>query len=353
MNMPIDQLLDECLDQIHQGKSLESCLADHPQEAESLRPLLETAAALRTATVQHSPRKAFLQGQARMFAVIDQEFPQKPVSESAFSRYSVRILTWITGKETIDMKLATRLTIAFILVLVVIAGLGTTAVSASNALPGDLLYPLKASAQNAQLMLTWDAQARQALEQHFQEEYRHDVRTLMQDGRQAPVRFVGTLDAMNNNVWVIGGLPVTVDPSTHITGNLQLGDLVQVEAAVQKDGSILASSLALNSAGHHPEVQPMTPAHTPDHTPMHTAEPEHQQDDREHAAPTATALPTHTMERHDDLPATPAPTASTIHPTEPVHHDDGGSCTTCGGTSGGSSGGHDGGHDDGHDGGHE
>jgi hypothetical protein len=353
MNMPIDQLLDECLDQIHQGQSLESCLADHPQEAENLRPLLETAAALRTATVQHSTRRAFLQGQARMFAAIDREFPQKPVSEGAFSRYSVRILTWITGKETIDMKLATRLTVAFILVLVVIAGLGTTAVSARNALPGDLLYSLKASAQNAQLMLTWDAQARQALEQHFQEEYRHEVHMLMQDGRQAPVRFVGKLDAMNNNLWVVGGLPVTVDPATKITGNLQLGDLVQVEAAVQKDGSILVSSLALSSAGHHPEEQHMTPAHTPEHTPMHTAEPEHTQDNREHAVPKATALPTQTLERSADRSATPAPTASPIHHTEPVHQDNGGSCTNCGGPSDGSSGGHDGGHEDKHDSGHK
>ena len=349
MSMPIDQLLDDCLDQFHQGESLESCLSNHPQEADRLRPLLETAAALRTVTVQHSTKKAYLQGQARMFAAIEQEFPQKPVSESAFTRYSVQILTWITGKETIDMKLATRLTIAFLLVLVVIAGLGTTVASASNALPGDLLYPLKASAQNAQLILTRDVQARQALEQYFQEEYRHDVRTLMQDGRQAPVRFVGTLDALNNNIWVIGGLPVTVDPSTRITGDLRLGELVQVEAAVQKNGSILASSLSLINAGHRPEERQMTPVHTP----IHTAEPEHQQNDGEHTAPKAKVLPTQTMERHDDHSATPAPTASTIHPTEPVRHDDGGSCTTCDGTSGGSSGGHDGGHDDKHDGGHD
>lgn len=340
MSMPTDQILDECLDQIRRGENLESCLAAHPAEADALRPLLATAAALRTVPVQQAPKAAFLQGQARMLAVVDQAFPQQPVSKNIFSRYSVRILTWITGKETIDMKLVTRLAVAFALVLTVIAGLGTTAVSASNALPGDLLYPLKASAQNAQLMLTWNAEARQALEQHFQEEYRGDVRVLMQTGRQAPIQFVGTLDAFDNNLWVIGGLPVSISPNTQITGNPQVGDVVQVEAAVQKDGSILASRVALASAAHHPEEHPTMPIDPTQHSPMHTTEPNHTQDDLEHqAAPKITAAPT---QRNGQ-------TSPSVTPVQPTQHDAGGACTDCGGSSGD----HNGDHNDEHQGGHE
>ena len=168
------------------------------------------------------------------------------------------------------------------LVVVVIAGFGRTAVSANNALPGDLLFPIKTSAQNARLMLTWDAQARQALQQHFQEEYRNDVRMLMQDRRQAQVRFVGTLDAAENNLWVVGGLPVRVDPSTVISGNPQVGDMVQVQATVQTDGSILASNVAINGTTHHAEDHQAAPLNTP----MVTVQPTHHPEDQEHISPT-------------------------------------------------------------------
>jgi hypothetical protein len=358
MSMPIDLLLDECLDQIRQGQSLESCLAAHPREAEALRPLLETAAALDTVTVQRSSEAAFHQGRERMIAAVEQEFPAQAVSGSAFSRYSVRILTWITGKDNVDMKLATRLAMAVVLVLalVVVAGLGTTAVSASNALPGDALYPVKTSAQNVQLMFTWNAEARQALESHFQEEYRNDVRTLMQDGRQAQVRFVGTLDAVDNNLWVVGGLPVSVDQATTLSGNLQPGDVVLVEAVVQKDGSILASHLSLDgSAGRHPEDLPATPVNTPALTPaptllptlfLSTMAPEHHEDDPEHVAPLATPQPSLSPEHPEYEPEHEMEHASTLAPTAaPEHHDDG--------ATGGHDSGHDATHDDSHDGEHD
>jgi len=321
MNMLIDQLLDECLDRIRNGESLESCLEAHPQQAEVLYPLLATATGLQTASIQRSSNAAFLQGRDRMFSTVSQVFPATPVSANAFSRYSVRILTWITGKENIDMKLAVRLTIAFILVLAVIAGLGTTAVSASNALPGDALYPLKASAQHARLILTWDKDARIALEHHFQEEYRNDVRMLMQDGRQVNVRFEGTLDAIEQNLWVIGGLPVSVNPATVISGEIKLGDIVAVEAAVQKDGSILASSLALYEASvHHTnDFSQMTP----EHNFMHTAElPEHRGNPK-HQSPSSTPRPT--QERYHHITPTLAPSITAA----PMYHQDDSNCLTC------------------------
>jgi hypothetical protein len=353
MSISIDLILDECLEQIRQGESLESCLAAHPQQEEWLRPLLETASAVRTAAFQRAPETAVQKGRERMFAMIDQEFPQQPVSENALSRYTVRLPTWITGKENIDMKLVTRFVIAFALVLVVIASLGTTAVSASSALPGDLLYPLKTSAQNAQLILTWDTQARQALEQHFQEEYRNDVRALLSQGRQVQVRFAGTLDAIDGSRWIIGGLPVSIDPATASSSSFQLGDVILVEATVQKDGSILASHLALSNEDPRSGNSAVTPEHTPtdtaepEHTPMHTAEPEHTQEDQMHSSSTemhvsepgehmgtATLQPT----RMPESTAMPQPT---VMPVQPM---DGGMCQNCGGTGGHDGGGHHSGH---------
>ncbi len=41
MNKDLDVLLDDCIDRMNKGESMEDCLADHPECAEELRPLLE------------------------------------------------------------------------------------------------------------------------------------------------------------------------------------------------------------------------------------------------------------------------------------------------------------------------
>jgi hypothetical protein len=189
-------------------------------------------------------------------------------------------------------------------------------------------------------MLTWNTEAHQSLKHHFQEEYRNDVRMLVQNRRQAQVRFLGTLDSAQDSLWMIGGLSVSIDAATVISGNPQPGDVILVEAAVQKDGSILASSVSLNSSLHHSEE----PLLTPEHTPAHTAEPEHQGQDPEHAAPTELHEPEHDIQKgsgtvlpmhHDDPQSATLAPIPTAYPTERVRHDDG----------------HDGGHEGGHDGG--
>ena len=49
-------LLSACLAAIEQGDAtLQSCLAEHPEHADALRPLLETALAARTALVVEPP----------------------------------------------------------------------------------------------------------------------------------------------------------------------------------------------------------------------------------------------------------------------------------------------------------
>ena len=42
MNKTLDLLLDECIDRINSGESIEECLADHPEHAAELKPLLMT-----------------------------------------------------------------------------------------------------------------------------------------------------------------------------------------------------------------------------------------------------------------------------------------------------------------------
>jgi len=54
------------------------------------------------------------------------------------------------------------------------------------------------------------------------------------------VVFTGIVEAMNGDQWTVNGQQVTVDTSTALDANIQIGDMVKVEANVSQDGSVLA-----------------------------------------------------------------------------------------------------------------
>lgn len=56
-----------------------------------------------------------------------------------------------------------------------------------------------------------------------------------------PVAFVGTVNSITGNQWVISGTAVTVDPSVVRDGPFNVGDQVKVEGVVNADGSFTVS----------------------------------------------------------------------------------------------------------------
>ena len=56
-NQEFSDILDECLERLLvKGETLEQCLANHPEQAVELRPLLETALAAKQASaIEPSP----------------------------------------------------------------------------------------------------------------------------------------------------------------------------------------------------------------------------------------------------------------------------------------------------------
>lgn len=65
------------------------------------------------------------------------------------------------------------------------------------------------------------------------------------------VAFSGTVESMNGNQWIVDGKTVTVEPQALAGDNIQVGDMVKVEATVGKDGAIITTrvrnSLALSA----------------------------------------------------------------------------------------------------------
>ncbi len=56
-----------------------------------------------------------------------------------------------------------------------------------------------------------------------------------------PVAFLGTVNSINGNQWVISGTAVTVDPSVIRDGPFNAGDQIKVEGVINADGSFTVS----------------------------------------------------------------------------------------------------------------
>jgi hypothetical protein len=139
-------------------------------------------------------------------------------------------------------------TLAVVIVLFV-SGTGLVR-AASSTLPGDNLYPIKRSWEDVLLLITFNAQQRQALEVEHENERLHELRELFAEGRTAEVEFAGLVTQQNGNQWLIGGFSVVVSQQTEVrNGPVVIGSAVRVKGHTQSNNAVLAERIELLSAG--------------------------------------------------------------------------------------------------------
>jgi len=294
-NTDFETILDDCLARLRQGESAADCLADYPQQAEMLRPALAAAAHIRQIPPPRPSETAVQTGRAHMFAAIEQQHEQFqiiPVSFAGFLRYAKRKLSdWTSAKEIDNMKLAARMAIALVLVLVI--G-GAAAVTASaQTLPGDALYPVKRVVENVRLTLTGGEAARQAMETELTQERLREIKALMADGRQEIVELSGVLEKSVDGGWQVNGLQFQITAQTKIEGQLTAGQSVTVRIQTGSNGALTALRIQVQQTIDPSDGSYPGPGHTPSpsQTPM----------------PMPTDMPG-PIPSHTPMPMTPMPT---------------------------------------------
>ena len=133
-----EHILDECIDRLLRGESLEQCLRRYPEQAAELEPLLRVALAAREAS-SVEPRPEFRErARYQIRSVLH-------AGEKKRQPRRLPVLGWLP-------RWATAVVAAFLVFLV--AGGGTVAAS-SNSLPGETLYSVKLAVENVQEALTF------------------------------------------------------------------------------------------------------------------------------------------------------------------------------------------------------
>lgn len=255
MNRKFETVLDECLDSIQAGSSVEACLARYPEHAEALRPLLSLATAVRAVRLPSPSPSAVHASRQRMLLAVAERDARRPLLAGLFE--------W--------PRFRAALSLAVLILVLGFGARGLVAVSASS-LPGDNLYPVKRFAENVHYALTLDPVGRQQLEAELAAEREEEIRAVLDTGRLATVEFRGSLEGIGDGFWGIGGLEVILTDQTVIVGQPTVGAIVLVQARSTGDGTLLALRLEVQSSPS-PATLTATPTPRPSLTPTATSIP--------------------------------------------------------------------------------
>ncbi|MDF1499066.1 MAG: DUF5666 domain-containing protein [Anaerolineales bacterium] len=224
MSAPLHDLFEECLAELEAGKSLSEIMAAHPEAHQELEPLLRVAMQLSSRQSSDPRPQAVQRSRVRMLARAAEL--REPEKAGGF-------LTWLPRSAFALMAAA------FVLI---ISGYGLFSASA-QALPGDLLYPIKRSAESLRLEITANKQAREVLEEQFAELRTGEVFRLLEEGREEFVSFEGAVQQMEGSDWIVEGILVLLDDETRIIGDIRLSDVIEVEGETRAEGHVFAFEL--------------------------------------------------------------------------------------------------------------
>lgn len=139
MAKKLDDILNDCLEMLAAGESIDFCLERFPRHREELRPLLETAsAAMISATGPTYRQEAKARGLRRLTAAV----VERGVPSNRWPR-------WLGWQARVPKAVYAGAIAIFITTGMVV---GTGPVS-SNSVPGEPLYWLKTQRENISLML--------------------------------------------------------------------------------------------------------------------------------------------------------------------------------------------------------
>lgn len=294
MDARLESILIECLDALERGESVDTILARYPDEAGQLSAML--TAASRLPALQMAPAHGAEQRSRR-----------------AFVAAAAKMRAEAGARRRVPFAFPALQVMAILLLALGMGGMLFIAAS-SNTLPGDSLYGARRGLENLRLLLASQERA-DDLRAEYEQRRIAEIERLLAEGREAEVAFVGAIQAIGPEVWLISGLQVEVTGETVIDFTPAAGLRVIVRGYTQ-DGKLIALTIELEPGQ---QASDDTPLSTPDvqasPTPT-TIQP------ADTPVLTATATPDATVAPGTASPTPTSPPTFTPEPTSSPPEDD-------------------------------
>lgn len=175
MSREFETILDECLQRLLEGESVEHCLARYPEQAAELEPLLQVALAAREASAIE-PRPEF-KAQARY-------------------RLQSALTTGLKRRQRRGLRLRWQWALPLAIVFFLILAGGSTVAASSASLPDEHLYPVKTRVEQIRLWLTPTDMGKARLHAQFVNRRTEEIAQMVhRDKTEVAVRVAHRLEA--------------------------------------------------------------------------------------------------------------------------------------------------------------
>ena len=173
MNGEFVEALNDCVERLTQGESVQACLNRYPDYADELRPLLEVSVSTIQAAEELRPDPS---ARSRNF----QRF-SNAISEAG-RRKEDRVPWWQPWQSGRFAPLARPALVGFMAIVIMLTGVGATTVAASNSVPGEPLYWVKTTRENVEGRLPRSEESRANYEAKLAQVRGDEVNKLIQRG---------------------------------------------------------------------------------------------------------------------------------------------------------------------------
>lgn len=220
----LSQIIEQCLQAMAAGATIEQVLAMYPRQGDELRQALQIAQELRWANMtMRVPGHAQAASKAQFLAHAEQL--RKPRGMTA-------LRLWLSRLALPRPNLGSLVFGLSMLALLLLA------ISSTMALPGDSLYPVKLAAQQASLSIIEDPAVRLRSEQDFDLQRAEEVQKLLVKNREDEVSFAGILNQDKNGDWQVADIPLIISENLLESANSLTGVYVEIRGHTHEDGHV-------------------------------------------------------------------------------------------------------------------
>lgn len=240
MSDSFESILDESISALQAGVPIEDILAETPEYAAELRPLLFAATILADPNPNLVPeeRKSALRAEYMKQAATLPAASSPNLSEKVQAIFRI-IRRRLTRRAVLNDLVTITLTVLLTLVMTLLL----LSYAARDTLPSDLLYSFKRLSENVQLGLTFDAGRREVLVEEFNQRRLDEIEQLIEQNRAAVVQFKGILETKGGNLWIIAGETVFLPADVTLEGQPQEGNEVEVIGFLRTNNVLVADTV--------------------------------------------------------------------------------------------------------------